>query len=136
MTTEFIDINILIYAEDRGMGAKHQIAADLVATLARQDTGALSTQVLAEYCNAATKKLRMTSEEAEATIRDLSCWKIHRPSHADIVNSIGLQRRYRLAWWDAMIVNSAIESGAGILWSADLSNGQEFGALVVRNPLL
>jgi predicted nucleic acid-binding protein len=136
MTAEFIDTNILIYAEDSGMGAKHRIAVDLVATLARQDNGALSTQVLAEYYNAATKKLRMTSEEAEETIRDLSYWKIHRPSHADIVNAIGLQRHYRLAWWDAMIVNSAIESGAGILWSEDLSNGQEFGALVVRNPFL
>ena len=76
----------------------------------------------------------MTSEEAEETIRDLSCWKIHRPGHSDIVKSIGLQRRYRISWWDAMIVNSAMESGAGILWSEDLGDGQEFGALVVRNP--
>jgi len=134
MTVEFIDTNILIYAEDSGMGAKHKIAVDLVARLAREDVGALSTQVLAEYYNAAAKKLHMTSEEAEETIRDLSCWKIHRPSHADIVNAIRLQRRYRLSWWDALIVNSAIESGAGILWSEDLSNGQEFGSLVVRNP--
>lgn len=136
MTAEFIDTNILIYAEDSGMGAKHQIAVDLVARLARQDTGALSTQVLAEYYSAATKKLQMTSEEAEETIRDLSCWQIHRPSHADILNAIALQRRYRLSWWDAMILNSAIESGAGILWSEDLRNGQEVGPLVIRNPFL
>jgi predicted nucleic acid-binding protein len=134
MTAEFIDTNILIYAEDSGMGAKHRISVDLVTRLARQDTGALSTQVLAEYYNAATKKLHMTSEEAEETIRDLSCWKIHRPSHADIINAIGVQRRFRLSWWDAMIVNSAIESGAGILWSEDLSNGQDFGTLAVRDP--
>jgi predicted nucleic acid-binding protein len=136
MSAEFLDTNILIYAEDSGMGAKHRISVDLVERLAREDTGALSTQVLAEYYNAATKKLRMTSEEAEATIRDLGCWKIHRPSHADIVNAIGLQRRCGIAWWDAMIVNSAMECGAGVLWSEDLSNGQEFGALVVRNPFV
>jgi predicted nucleic acid-binding protein len=134
MSVEFIDTNILIYAEDSGMGTKHQVAVDLVARLASQDIGALSTQVLAEYYSAATKKLRMTSEEAEETIRDLSCWRIHRPSHADIVSAIGLQRRYRLSWWDAMIVCSAVESGAGILWSEDLCHGQEFGAVVVRNP--
>jgi predicted nucleic acid-binding protein len=136
MTAEFIDTNILIYAEDSGMGAKHQISVDLVARLAIQDAGALSTQVLAEYYNAATKKLQMTSEEAEETIRDLSCWRIHRPSHADILSAIGLQRRFRLSWWDAMIVNSAIESGAGILWSEDLGSGQEFGKLLVRNPFV
>ena len=69
MTVEFIDTNILIYAEDSGMGAKHQIAVDLVAWLARRERMlvTLSIQVLAEYYNAATKKLHMTSEEAEAT---------------------------------------------------------------------
>jgi predicted nucleic acid-binding protein len=134
MSAEFIDTSILIYSEDGGRGAKHLIAVELVARLAKQDIGALSTRVLAEYYNAATKKLHMSSEEAEETIRDLSCWKIHRPSHADIVNAIGLQRRYRLSWWDAMIVSSAVECGAGIPWSEDLSRGQEFGTLVVRNP--
>ena len=49
MTAEFLDTNILIYAEDGGMGTKHQIAADLVARLAGEDTGALSIQVPAEY---------------------------------------------------------------------------------------
>jgi hypothetical protein len=48
----------------------------------------------------------MTSEEAEEKMRDLSGWRIHRPSHSDIVKAIGLQRR----------------------------GGREFGALVVRNP--
>lgn len=136
MTAEFIDTNILIYAEDSGLGVKHQLAVELLAKLATQDNGALSTQVLAEYYVAATKKLRMTSEDAGETIRDLAFWRIHRPSHTDIVNSIGLQRRYRLSWWDAMIVNSAIESGAGILWSEDLNDGQRFGALTIRNPFV
>ena len=77
-----------------------------------------------------------TSEEAEETIRDLSFWKIHRPSHADIVNSIGLQRRCGPSWWDAIIVNSAIESGSGILWSEDLNHGQEFGSVMIRNPFV
>ncbi|MBL8211070.1 MAG: PIN domain-containing protein [Bryobacterales bacterium] len=136
MTVEFIDTNILIYAEDRGMGAKHQMAVDLVSRLARQHIGAISTQVLAEYYSAATRKLRMSSEEAEQTIRDLASWTMHRPSHNDILNAIGLQRRYRLSWWDAMVINSAIASGAAILWSEDLTNLQQFGTLVIQNPFI
>ena len=114
--------------------ANIRVAVELLARLAGRGLGVVSIQVLAEYYNAATKKLRMTSEEAEETIRDLAGWRIHRPSHSDILKAIGLQRRYQVSWWDAMILNSAIESGAGILWSEDLSAGQEFGALVVRNP--
>ena len=32
------------------------------------------------------------------------------------------QRRYKLSWWDALIVNSAIQSRARILWTEDLKN--------------
>lgn len=39
-----------------------------------------------------------------------------------------------LSWWDAMILNSAIKTGAGILWSEDFTHGQRFGDLLVRNP--
>lgn len=116
------------------MGTKHKIAVELVARLAGQSNGAISTQVLAEYFNSATKKLRMSNEDAEATIRDLSSWTIHRPSHASLLGAIALQRRHQLSWWDAMILNSAIESGAAILWSEDFNNGQNFGQLVVQNP--
>ena len=93
MNVEFIDTNILIYAQDSGMGAKQRLAVDLVERLARQKNGALSTQVLAEFYNIATRKLRMSGDEAEETVRDLAGWKIHRPTHSDMVTAIGLQRR-------------------------------------------
>ncbi len=136
MNVEFIDTNILVYAEDGGAGEKHRLAVDLLWQLATDGSGALSIQVLAEFYNTATKKLGMTSEETEETVRDLAGWRIHRSSHADVVRAIGLQRRFRLSWWDAMIVNSAIESGAHILWSEDLSHGQAFGGMTVRNPFV
>ena len=78
----------------------------------------------------------MPPEEAKATIRDLAVWTIHRPSHSDILSAIRLQRRYKLNWWDAMIVNSALESGCAVLWSEDLRSGQKFGRLAVKDPFL
>lgn len=94
----------------------------------------LSVQVLAEFYAAATTKLSMKSEDAEGVIADLGSWMIHRPGHADLLKACRLHRRYRMAWWDAMIVNSAIEAGCSILWSEDLNDGQRYGAVTVRNP--
>jgi predicted nucleic acid-binding protein len=94
----------------------------------------VSTQVLIEFYNAATRKLGMPGTEAEAILGGYAAWAIHRPTHTDILNAIHIQRRHKLSWWDALIVNSAIESGAGILWSEDLNAGQKFGRMVVRNP--
>ena len=93
-----------------------------------------SIQVLAEFQSAATGKLRMRGQEAEQIIRDLRAWIIHKPGPSDVLASIAIQRRYRLSWWDAMIVNNAVQCGAEILWTEDLAPGQKVGSLVVSNP--
>jgi predicted nucleic acid-binding protein len=98
--------------------------------------GAVSTQVLVEFYAAATKKLGMTSREAEEVLVDLAGWTIHRPSHVDVVRAAGLHRRHKVSWWDALVVNSAAELGCSVLWTEDLSHGQRFGTVTVRNPFL
>ncbi len=77
-------------------------------------SGGLSIQVLSEFYNAATKKLSMKSAEAEAAIADVGGWLIHRPGHADVLKACRLHRRYKMAWWDAMLLNSAMEIGCSI----------------------
>ena len=134
MSVEFVDTNLLVYAHDGGAGAKHTKAVDLLARLVEEGAGALSTQVLAEFYSAATRKLGMTSAEAEAVIRDLGGWIIHRPAHADLLKAAQLERRYKLSWWDALILTSAIELGCAVLWTEDFSDGQRLGPITVRNP--
>jgi predicted nucleic acid-binding protein len=134
MSVEFIDTNVLVYAHDGGAGARHVRAVDLLARVFDDSNGALSIQVLSEFYAAATKKLAMKSQEAEDVINDLAGWTIHRPGHANLLRAARLQRRYKIAWWDALIVNSAIELGCSVLWTEDLSDGQRYGAVTVRNP--
>ena len=134
MSVEFVDANILIYANDGGAGAKHVKAVELLERLFAEGAGALSIQVLAEFYSVATRKLSRTSAEAEAVIRDLGGWTIHRPAHADLLKAAQLHRRYKLAWWDALILTSAIELGCAVLWTEDFSDGQRFGGVTVRNP--
>ena len=134
MSVEFVDTNVLVYAHDGGAGAKHRRAVELLERLFEDRSGAISIQVLSEFYAAVTKKLGMKGEEAEASIRDLGSWVIHRPSHADLVQAIRLHRRYRIAWWDALVLNSAIELGCSVCWTEDLRDGQRYGAVTVRNP--
>jgi predicted nucleic acid-binding protein len=134
MSVEFVDTNVLIYAHDSGAGKKHERSVELIARLYEGVCGALSVQVLAEFYAAATRKLAMKSEEAVASIEDLGSWIIHRPGHADILRAARLHRRYKLSWWDSMILNSAIESGCNILWTEDFSDGHRYDSVTVRNP--
>lgn len=96
----------------------------------------LSTQILAEFYAVATKKLSMTSQEAEAVLINLQGWTIHRPDHADLLGAAHLHRRYQMAWWDALVVQSAQTLGCRTLWTEDLTDGQRFGSLTVRNPFM
>jgi predicted nucleic acid-binding protein len=134
MSDEFVDTNVFIYAHDNGASKKQDQALALVDRLFRNKNGALSTQVLVEFYAAATKKLALESIKAEQAINDLAGWEIHRPDHADIVRACGLHRHYKVSWWDAMILNSAIETGCSVLWSEDLNDGQRYGTVTVRNP--
>jgi predicted nucleic acid-binding protein len=136
MSVEFVDTNILIYAHTGGAGSKHEKSVALLTRLVEEATGALSVQVLTEFYSAATKKLGMKSQEAEEVIADMRAWTIHRPGHDDVLRSARLQRRYKIAWWDALIVNSAQELGCSILWSEDLAGRQRYGPVTVRNPFV
>jgi predicted nucleic acid-binding protein len=134
MSVEFVDTNVLIYAHDGGAGSKHERSVELLERLSEEGNGALSVQVLAEFYSAATRKLGRKSEEAEAAIADLGVWAIHRPGHESLLRACRLQRRHKIAWWDALVVNSAIEMESGVLWSEDLNDGQRYGSVTVRNP--
>jgi len=134
MSLEFVDTNVLIYANDGGAGAKHRRAVELLTRLFEDANGALSIQVLSEFYAAATRKLLMSSQEAEEIIRDLGGWIIQRPDHAAILRAAALHRRHKISWWDALILDSAVELGCNVLWTEDLSDGQRFGPVRVRNP--
>jgi len=136
MSVEFVDTNILLYAHDRSAGKRHEKAVELLVRLFEEKTRAVSVQVLTEFYAAATKKLAMTSAEAEQVLIDMAAWVIHRPDHADLIRAAGLQRRHHISWWDALIVNSAIELGCSVLWTEDLSSGQRYGGVMARNPFL
>ena len=131
---EFVDTNVLIYAFDRTAGKKRETAATLLARLWSDRIGYLSLQVLQEFYVTATKKLKMAPAEAYAQIDRFGKWTVHRPEVDDVLVAIQLHREKKISFWDAMILRSAMSSGCDLLWSEDLSDGQRWDGVIVRNP--
>ena len=133
---EFVDTNVIYYAHDRSAGEKRDAARDLLELLDADGRGALSIQVLQELAATILSKgeIDLRREDLEGIIEDLSDWTVFSPAPEDIIEALRLRTRYRLSFWDAMIVHAAREVGAAILWSEDLSDGQDYGGVVVRNP--
>lgn len=132
----FVDSNVLVYAHDRGAGEKHVRARDLLARLWRERSGALSTQVLQELVVHVRRKAARPIAEAE--VRDLVAdylrWEVVVNDGAAVLEALDLGERYRISFWDALIVQAANVSGATVLYSEDLNSGQVYGTVRVENP--
>ena len=133
---EFVDTNILIYAFDRSAGPKREAAAAVVERLWSERAGCVSLQVLQESYVTATRKLSMPAADAASQVERLGKWVVHRAAFEDVLSAIQLHRRKQVAFWDAMILTSAVKLGCSVLWTEDLSHGQRWGALVVQSPFL
>lgn len=134
----FVDTNILIYAYEKSDGSKQSKARALVTELWREQAGVLSPQVLAEFYHVATRKMtpplpRTVARKIVAVYRQ---WcSANTSTTADLLVSASLlEERHTLSWWDSMIVEAALLSGATTLLSEDMQHGRTFGALTVRNP--
>ena len=133
----FVDTNILMYAHDASAGAKHERAKALVEELWRGRTGILSTQVLQELAvNLRRKAGRpLDGKAVRDIVADYLTWQVVVNSGQSILEALDLEARYRISYWYALVLQAAHTSGADVLYSEDLSDGQTYGAVRVVNPV-
>ena len=133
---QFVDTNILIYAHDTSAGAKRDRAVWLLEELWESRSGCLSVQVFQEFYVNITRKVAhpLESSEAAQILADLSVWRVHASEVRDVLAAIEIQRRYGIAFWDAMILQSAARLGCETVWSEDLNSDQLYDGVRVVNP--
>lgn len=134
MAKVFLDTNVIVYANDERQGPKHVRAIDVVDHAMRRQEAVVSTQVLAEYVDAATRKL---SQETEAIVHQLVLLESHevvQVTPALIHRGVELQNRYMINFWDATIIAAAEYANCTTLLSEDLNPGQLYATVRVENP--
>jgi predicted nucleic acid-binding protein len=134
----FIDTNVLYYAYDRDGGAKRERARARLDALWDEDAGALSLQVLQEFFHNCVRKLA----EPNALALAREAFNLYRPwlrqpsSIDTVVRATQLMELAELPFWDALIVASAAEAGAGTLLTENLTHGQIIAGVRIENPFL
>jgi predicted nucleic acid-binding protein len=133
----FVDTNILMYAHDASTGIKHERARALVEDLWRSGNGVISTQVLQELCVNLRRKTAkpVSASVARDIVTDYLAWDVQVNDAESVLDALNVQGRFKLSFWDALIVQAAERAGVSILYSEDLSDGQRYGELRVVNPL-
>jgi predicted nucleic acid-binding protein len=133
----FLDTNIFVNSFDAGSPSKAAQSVKLIRKAIETRGGMVSYQVVQEFFNVALRRFAkpMSSGDAEqywsTTFRPLL--SVHS-SPALYGEALRIGAKFRLAWYDALIVASAIEGQCDVLYSEDFLDGQEFGSLVASNP--
>lgn len=132
----FVDANVLVYARDPRDPVKQSRAREWLGWLWQQRAGRTSMQVLAEFYVVTTRKLapKVPEEVAWDEVMRYLAWNPIPIDEALLRGSREIERRYKLSWWDSMVVAAAQLQDCAILATEDLQDGMAFGALKVQNP--
>jgi predicted nucleic acid-binding protein len=132
MPTVFLDTNILLYRLDKSQPDKRQTAIDLI----REHVGeiAISVQVLQEFYVNATRKLGLTPSNARSDVELWSQRRVIQTTPQLVLSAIDSSERYRISFWDALIVESAVAADATVLFTEDMNNGQSIRGVRIVNP--
>jgi len=128
----FIDTNIVIYALGQDSTKAH-LAAPLFV-----NSPTISTQVLSETANVASKRLALSTTEVRTLVTSLEAMcRVELIELVTIHAALDILERYGFSWYDSLIVASALEAGCETLYSEDMHNGQEIeGRLRIVNPFV
>ncbi len=121
-----VDTNIVVYAnldETKSERARQVLAkADFV-----------SVQILNEFANVMSRKYRFAWSDVTEALNDLIVLvsNVHPINRYATGEAIRLASRYKLAFYDALMLAVALEGGAQTFYSEDMQHG-----LVVDDELL
>jgi predicted nucleic acid-binding protein len=131
----FLDTNILVYAIESA--GPDPVKSAVALALTKRTDAILSTQVLGEFYRAVTSPRRAAPLTHEEAIAWIQIWKRHDVRsitipHVDL--ALEIVSRFRIGFFDALILAAARLAGCDLVCSEDLSDGQDYGGVRVENP--
>jgi predicted nucleic acid-binding protein len=132
----FFDTNIFVYLFDAESPAKQATARALFQGEAGSGRIALSPQVLQEFYVTVTRKLArpLSQTAALAAVAHLHSFPLVAVDGSTVLRAIHLHQRASLSFWDALIVQAALEGNCQRILTEDMQAGRRFGELVIENP--
>ena len=133
----FLDTNILVYSFDHSDSAKQTEAVRLIKTALQTGKGVISSQVVQEFINVATRKF-----EATFTIED--CRKYLDSVLSGLCrvftsielykHSLDIMARWGYSHYDSLIIAAALQADCEMLYSEDLHHHQKIRGLTIVDP--
>lgn len=133
-----VDTNILIYVYDQTEPRKQARAEEVYDRLILSGQGVISTQIMAEFFNAATRRLtdRMPPEEAYRRLELYErAWNVVAITPPIVLEAARGAVDHQLNFWDALIWATAKLNQIPVILSEDFRSGASLEGVRFINPL-
>ena len=131
----FLDTNLLIYACDNTETEKKNFILSFLHNIEIDSNPIISTQTLGEIYNVATKKLRLSKDNAFLICQKYaSTFPVYEISTENVLHAMQISKTTQFSYWDSLIVAMAIDTGCSVLYSEDLNPGQQIEGVRIINP--
>lgn len=134
----FLDTNVFVYDVDTSAPrAKRAIARELVRDAVMHRRSAVSYQIIQEFLNLATGKFATTLSVPHAQTYVNTVFRPLLAVHSSVElfhAALDLSARYRISWYDSLVVAAACEAKCSVLYSEDLSHGTKLDGVRIENP--
>ena len=134
--TAFVDTNVLVYAFDDSEPEKRTAAWELLKRHGAAGELVLSTQVLQEFFVTVTRKLArpLPLESARDAVQAFAEYPLAQIDRVLLLRAIERHRVDGFSFWDALIVEAALEMGCKRLYSEDLQHGRRLEGMKIVDP--
>ena len=130
-----LDANVLFYAIDSNDPRRHETAAGIIEHAALNHDCIVALQAYCEFIAAATRKGKMTIDEAGAQVADWQAlFTTVYPTPGSLPQAIEAVAQHNLSFWDAMMWSVVKDNGGTVLLSEDLQDGRTLAGVRFRSP--
>ncbi|MBC8507086.1 MAG: PIN domain-containing protein [Anaerolineales bacterium] len=133
----FIDTNIFVYTFDNNAPAKKACAIDVVQQAINTGSGVISTQVIQEFLNVATRKFAvpMKLEDSKMYLQQVLNPLCQIYPDLELYEAcLEIQDETGYSFYDSLIISAAIKGECEILYTEDLQTGQMVRGVEISNP--
>lgn len=132
----FADTNILVYALDPAEPLKQPVASRLLREAAATGDLVISTQVLQEFYAVMVRRRLLSPVDAAEAVQSWAEHEVVGTTPELVTRAVELHQQHQLEFWDAMVVQAALEAGCSLLYSEDMQHGRLIGELRIVNPFV
>lgn len=133
----FLDTNIIVYTFDKDAPEKRAAAVLLLQHALESGDGIISTQVIQEFLNVATKKftIPMKVEDGRKYLhRVLNPLCAVYPDLALYDLCLEIQGETGYSFYDSLILAGGVLGGCSTLYTENMQDGQVVRGLTISNP--